>query len=82
MDDEQIDLLARGICENLGLDPDERVMHGWGDDLTFSERGPEGSAVPGVALYSPRWQTFRAQAEMALAIQAALANTPTTPEGE
>ena len=78
MSDEEIESVARNFCEALGLDPDKRVLHGYGDTMTPSEYEREvGEVVPMVALYSPRWMIFRGDAARALAARAALKETDT-----
>ena len=79
MSDEEIESVARNLCKSLGLDPDKRALHGYGDTMTPAEYDREvGDAVPMIALYSPRWMIFRGDAARALAARAALNREPDT----
>jgi hypothetical protein len=69
MSDVQIEKMARRMCKNMGLDPNEIVAHGVLDTLTEKERLKYSEGVPMVAVYSPRWQLYRAEAEKALSSQ-------------
>lgn len=73
MTDEKIERVARAICANLGLDPEEIVRHGYGEPMTPAEfRKEAGNTIPMVALHSPRWCIYRALAAEAMAVQKAL----------
>ena len=69
----EIERVARRICENLGLDPDTRVQHAYGDTMTPAEYEREvGGSIPMIALYSQRWMLYRGSAAHAIATQSAL----------
>lgn len=73
MDEDEIERVARAICTNQGLDPDETVSHGYGADFTTGEWAERGSnCVPASGHYSPRWRLYRAKATEAIAIHRAL----------
>lgn len=69
---DTIEAVARAICRNLGIDPDERVSYGVGEDMTPAERAELGSFTPDIALFGPRWRLYRAQAALAIATRDAL----------
>lgn len=54
-DDDDIETLARRLCEADGLDPDEIIA---GGVTTFGPHnyGREGGLVPDICLYEPRWR--------------------------
>lgn len=64
---DEVERVARRICDSLELDPDEMVAHGFGADFTPSERDHLGSAVPGHAINSPRWRLYRGEAASVIA---------------
>lgn len=73
MDDATIEKVARSICANLGIDPDEQVGHGYGGDFTPREWADHNSnMIPAIGLLSPRWRLFRGQAAMAIATSMAV----------
>lgn len=72
MDEALTDHVARSICISLGLDPDEIVPHGYGDDMTPLEESSLGGFVPGIQLESPRWRLWRRDAAIAIAAQRSL----------
>ena len=81
MDDTKIERVARSICTSMGLDPDEMIEHGYGDDMTPAEwreaTGGNGSMfVPAIALQSPRWRLLRDRAVMAIAMHEAMKGEP------
>lgn len=66
--DAEIEWLARAICENLGLDPDEPVQADLDRFMLIGEfRGGYVYDVPG-----NRWQLYRRDAHMVLATRDAL----------
>lgn len=77
MTDDQIELVARAICVNLGLDPDSTVGSGFGDDMTPAEwdeyvSGPGAGFIPDIMLFLPLWCKYRRNAALAIATQDAL----------
>ena len=65
---DPLEPLARTICRNMGLDPDEEVPTDVLGPLTAKERRNFGNAIPALCLYVPRWQLFRANADEARAV--------------
>lgn len=72
MDDNGIERVARSMCAYLGLDADEKVTCGHGDIETPAERAASGPQTFDVALFVPRWQTYRAEAAKAIAARRAV----------
>jgi hypothetical protein len=73
MTDEEIERVARLICTNLGLDPDESVGGGVYDCDTPAERAARNTDfVPDVYCFHQRWRTYRWKAAEAIAIAAAI----------
>lgn len=73
MEQTDVNRLAVAICRNLGLDPNETINGDAYTGLTMTERiGLHGKAVPDVLIVTRRWETFRYQAEMALAADRAM----------
>lgn len=63
--DSLIEELARELCRDQGIDPDERVSHGYLDGMTDRERAEWGKShrgVPLVGVMSPCWRIYRASA--------------------
>lgn len=68
MTDEEIESVARFICSQFGLDPDEQVYCGWKDDLTPAElASSDGDYVPDAMVSLPQWRVYRAKAALSLA---------------
>ena len=77
MDDARIEAVARQICANLGLDPDERVGGDASADYTPGEHAARADTfVPDVYVYYPRWRLYRGKAAEAIATQGALTPEP------
>lgn len=76
-----IEAVAKAICRNLGLDPDEHVSFGVGEDMTPAERAERLSDfTPDIALFGPRWRLWRGRAAEAIATRDAVASaTDATP---
>lgn len=78
-DDDEINRIARAICENLGLDPDEKVEIAYGRRMTPQEMHETGLERPGssspykdMLFRGARWETYRPQAALAIATRRAL----------
>ena len=79
MTDEEIKIVARGMCAELGIDPDEQVQIVCGDDMTPQELSEQGGGGFSISYTMPLWRKYRHQA--ALAIAAARAVSLLTPDG-
>ncbi len=65
----EIEAKAKALCADAGLDPDETVMHAYGDDFTALEwqyRWTSDTAISGQPVISPMWRLFRARAVIEL----------------
>ena len=67
MTDDEIEAVARKMCIELGLDPEQMVNHGFDADMTPSERATLGDAVPSMLCNSPQWRVWRYEAAIAIA---------------
>ena len=68
MTNEEIEKVARAICVELGIDPEEQVGHGFGANFTPADWAEHKSdTIPAIALYSPQWALYRGQAALAIA---------------
>lgn len=69
----RIERVARQICVNLGLDPDETVgTDAFGCDTPWERATRESDVMPMVFLQVPRWRTYSWKASEAIATQKAL----------
>jgi hypothetical protein len=67
--DTEIEAKAKALCADTGLDPDETVMHAYGDDFTALEwqyRWTSDTAISGQPVISPMWRLYRARAVIEL----------------
>jgi hypothetical protein len=67
--DTEIEAKAKAHCADAGLDPDETVMHAYGDDFTALEwqyRWTSDPAISGQPVISPMWRLYRARAVIEL----------------
>ena len=67
--DTEIEAKAKALCADAGLDPDETVMHAYGDDFTVLEwqyRWTSNTAISGQPMISPMWRLYRARAVIEL----------------
>lgn len=75
---EDIDRIARSICENLGFDPNETEKLRADEYLTAREyedhvRGKTYTQIAEyLEIFGPRWKNYRRRASEALAVKAAL----------
>jgi hypothetical protein len=73
--EDRIERVAKAICVNLGLNPDDSVPCGVGDDFTPAEwidYRSKSDSIPMVMLYLPRWRLYRGHAATQIAARAAL----------
>ena len=67
--DNEIKAKAKALCVDDGFDPDQNVMHAYGDDFTAQEwhyRWTSNTAIPGQPVVSPMWRLYRARAVVEL----------------
>jgi hypothetical protein len=67
--DNEIEAKAKSLCAGAGLDPDDTVMHAYGDDFTALEwqhRWTFDIAISGQPVISPMWRLYRARAVIEL----------------
>lgn len=82
MTDDPLEPLARRICEEMGLDPDEQVGTDVLGYLTKKERQDKyPDWIPAVAMYVKRWRLYRDKADEALAINRAMFDVDKPPPG-
>jgi hypothetical protein len=65
----EIEAKAKALCADDGLDPDQNVMHAYGDDFTAQEweyRWTSNTAISGQPVVSPIWRLYRARAVIEL----------------
>jgi len=65
----EIEAKAKALCANDGLDPDQNVMHAYGDDFTVQEweyRWTCNTAICAQPVVSPMWRLYRARAVIEL----------------
>lgn len=74
--DADIEAVARRMCIELGMDPDESVQCGAKDDETVAERyadsGHRPRAIMSYMQSQPCWRLWRKEAEAALAADVAV----------
>lgn len=90
MDNDLIERVARAMCVNLGLDPDEVVDAAIVAVRTPIERreifkGDQRAYLPDILLSAPRWRAYCGQASEAiaarLAVDAVLGRAEEQPKG-
>jgi hypothetical protein len=67
---DEIEAKAKALCADDGLEPDQHVMHAYGDDFTVQEweyRWTSNTAISGQPVVSPMWRLYRARAVVELA---------------
>jgi hypothetical protein len=67
---DEIEAKAKALCADDGLEPDQHVMHAYGDDFTVQEweyRWTSNTAISGQPVGSPMWRLYRARAVVELA---------------
>ena len=63
--DSEVEAKAKALCAEDGRDPDEEVMHAYGDDFTVQEwqyRWTSDPAISGRPVVSPIWRLYRSRA--------------------
>jgi hypothetical protein len=72
MTDNDIERVARKMCEKMGIDPDNTILAGHPDIETDEEQAAQEDSngmrfVYDVALYVPQWMIYRKDAARAIA---------------
>jgi hypothetical protein len=65
---DEIEAKAKALCADDGLEPDQHVMHAYGDDFTVQEweyRWTSNTAISAQPVVSPMWRLYRARGRRA-----------------
>jgi hypothetical protein len=61
----QVEIVAKRLCREAGLDPDEKSWHAYGDDFTawdWERKWTSNTAISAEPVLSPNWRLYRARA--------------------